>query len=302
MKRAIAYLLAIALCLFPVSVSVSAETVQPEISGVAAAGKPGETVTVEVAITENPGVAYLKLKVDYNADKLTLISAENTGLLPGRFVTSPNTSVRPYVLTWSSAANAVEDGVIVKLTFRIAEDAPMGDTQVSLTVAECYTDTLEDVTLATLPATVSVLCPHANIQQIPEEPATCTQIGYTAGEFCTDCGIYVSGHQPIPTLEHTAGEPVKENEGEDNSYDLAVYCTACGAEMSREHVDGYLPGDINGDGSVNNKDVTRLFQHLSNYDVAVVERALDTNGDGSVNNKDLTRLFQYLSNYDVEIH
>ncbi|MBR4910975.1 MAG: dockerin type I repeat-containing protein [Clostridia bacterium] len=64
----------------------------------------------------------------------------------------------------------------------------------------------------------------------------------------------------------------------------------------------YIPGDINGDGSVNNKDLTRLFQYLSDWDVEVTESALDINGDGSVNNKDLTRLFQYLSDWDVKIH
>ena len=63
----------------------------------------------------------------------------------------------------------------------------------------------------------------------------------------------------------------------------------------------HIPGDINGDGSVNNKDLTRLFQYLSDWDVEVNEAALDVNGDGNVNNKDLTRLFQYLSDWDVEI-
>ncbi len=64
----------------------------------------------------------------------------------------------------------------------------------------------------------------------------------------------------------------------------------------------YLPGDINNDGTVNNKDITRLLKHLSNWDVEVNENALDVNGDGSINNKDVTRLLKYMSNWDVELH
>ena len=76
--------------------------------------------------------------------------------------------------------------------------------------------------------------------------------------------------------------------------------------MEREHIDGevptHVPGDITGDGVVNNKDLTRLFRYLSGFEVEVSEEALDITGDGAVNNKDLTRLFRYLSGYDVEIH
>ena len=62
-----------------------------------------------------------------------------------------------------------------------------------------------------------------------------------------------------------------------------------------------IPGDINGDEKVNNKDLMRLFQHLSGLDVVVNEPALDTNGDGKINNKDLMRLFQHLSGLEVEL-
>ena len=110
---------------------------------------------------------------------------------------------------------------------------------------------------------------------------TCTEQGYTT-YTCTLCGdSYVADY--VDALGH--------------SYENGS-CTLCGAEDPDHHI----PGDINGDGDVNNKDLTRLFKHLSGYTVEVVERALDVNGDGSVNNKDLTRLFRYLSGYDVEIH
>ena len=64
----------------------------------------------------------------------------------------------------------------------------------------------------------------------------------------------------------------------------------------------YVPGDINGDGKVNSKDLTRLLKYISHEDVEVNEAALDVNGDGKVNSKDLTRLLKYISHEDVEIH
>ena len=63
-----------------------------------------------------------------------------------------------------------------------------------------------------------------------------------------------------------------------------------------------LPGDINGDGTVSNKDVTRLQRWLKYHNVDVVEFNLDVNGDGSVSNKDLTRLQRYLKYHNVEIN
>ena len=128
---------------------------------------------------------------------------------------------------------------------------------------------------------------------------TCLEDGILSRE-CTVCGHTETGI--MPATGHTPGEPVKENEGEHGSHDLVTYCETCGEELSREAVEGYLPGDINGDGEVDNKDLTRLFRYLSDYDVEVVEAALDVNGDGEVNNKDLTRLFQYLSDWNVTIN
>ncbi len=55
-------------------------------------------------------------------------------------------------------------------------------------------------------------------------------------------------------------------------------------------------GDVNGDGEIDNKDVTALFRYLSGANVSVVLSNCDFNNDGKVNNKDVTLLFRYLSN------
>lgn len=88
----------------------------------------------------------------------------------------------------------------------------------------------------------------------------------------------------------------------DDIYNMDETNVDCNIVNGQVTVVSCVPGDINGDQKVNNKDITRMFQYLANWDVEVNENALDTNGDGNVNNKDLTRLFQYLANWDVEIH
>ena len=65
----------------------------------------------------------------------------------------------------------------------------------------------------------------------------------------------------------------------------------------------YIPGDINGDGIVNMKDVTRLVNYLNDNEAyEVIKKALDVNGDGVVSIKDVTRLVEYLNDNTVEIY
>ncbi len=64
----------------------------------------------------------------------------------------------------------------------------------------------------------------------------------------------------------------------------------------------YIPGDVNGDGSVNNKDVICLTRYIRYHNVEVVMAATDIDGNGTVNNKDIIRLTRYIRYIDIEIH
>ena len=107
------------------------------------------------------------------------------------------------------------------------------------------------------------------------------------GELCFSV-VTATAYYPQPDPSWT--EEVRQN------YGGAITWEAYGVEPS------HTPGDINGDGKVTNKDVTRLQRYLKGDDVEVNEAALDVNGDGKVNNKDLTRLQRYLKGADAEIH
>ena len=72
-------------------------------------------------------------------------------------------------------------------------------------------------------------------------------------------------------------------------------------EIIRGSLMRWIPGDINDDGDVDNKDIVTLFRYVSGGDVDVVVPALDPNGDGSVDNKDIVTLFRYVSGGDIEL-
>ena len=64
----------------------------------------------------------------------------------------------------------------------------------------------------------------------------------------------------------------------------------------------YLAGDINGDKTVDNEDVTCLIRYLKYGGVTVVEAALDVNGDGLQDNRDVTRLIRFVYYREGVVH
>ena len=178
-------------------------------------------------------------------------------------------------------------------------------------------------------------CLHQNTHIVAAVASTCTIAGHAEYTVCDDCGEITEGSDedlPLDQNNHTLGEWLADElnhwhvcAGCEEKFDEAVHtyewvvtkeateqesglkeeiCSVCGHKSGETEEILFIThtaGDINGDKAVNNKDLTRLFQYLSDWDVEVDEAALDVNGDGSVNNKDLTRLFQYLSDWDVEI-
>ena len=115
-------------------------------------------------------------------------------------------------------------------------------------------------------------------------------------------GIYAELVFKVSDKAESGAVPIEITYDSNNVYNLNDENVDFAVKNGTVTVRDYIPGDINNDGVVNNKDFSRLFQYLSGWNVAVNEAALDVNGDGSVNNKDATRLFQYVSGWSVTIY
>lgn len=91
--------------------------------------------------------------------------------------------------------------------------------------------------------------------------------------------------------------------GDDVNYNGDEIPLNLNYECGMVNIYTHIPGDIDGDGVVNNKDATYLLRYLAGWNIEDInEAALDTTGDGKITNKDGTRLLRYLANWDVEIY
>ena len=142
-------------------------------------------------------------------------------------------------------------------------------------------------------------------------PASVTSIGDEVFCNCTDLtkirfegaapafGEYVFGDPYSSPVTATAYYPLNDPTWtEEVRQNYGGTITWVGYEPETP---SHVPGDINGDGALSNKDITRLQRYLKDPTTEVNAAALDVNGDGKVNNKDLTRLQRYIKYQDVEI-
>ncbi|MBO4734058.1 MAG: dockerin type I repeat-containing protein, partial [Clostridia bacterium] len=131
----------------------------------------------------------------------------------------------------------------------------------------------------------------------------CGCIGFGGGDSCWfENSGEITGNGKITLYEAAPYEmPVEDMNALADSVRTAV--SGAGEQAPEVLVLGaHTPGDINKDGSVNNKDLTALLKCLTGEEVDVDENALDITKDGNINNKDLIRLFKYLSGWDVKIY
>ena len=133
-------------------------------------------------------------------------------------------------------------------------------------------------------------------------------VGQPIAWFASDERTDVSINGVFATLTFRVNENAEDGEtvitatvDEDNVFNADLENVAFRVIPGTVNIKSHIPGDVNGDGKVNNKDYMALRRYIKYKDNEVIEAALDINGDGKVNNKDYMALRRYIKYKDIVI-
>ena len=209
----VSFILVFALFCFPAS---AAGTGTLALSG--AEGKQGDTVTVNVNLNANPGLISMRFAISWE-EGLELTSVSNTGVLAGW--TAPSSTISsPYTLRWADSlatTDSTKTGKIATLSFKIKDNAAVGNKSVTLTFTESRDAVGNKNSFSGGSATVKVNCKtHAY-------GAYTNKDGSNHTRTCSVCAN-------VETKAHTWNSGTVTKAASCKETGIKTYtCTACGA-------------------------------------------------------------------------
>lgn len=127
MNKIMSVIVAIAIMLLMLPVTIVSAAEEATIKASAVEGQPGRNVKVTISMENNPGVTSVLLSVSFDDTVLTLKEVQDGGILGAAFHSDNHQN--PYTLSWANdtaTSNITVDGTIVTLIFSIVETATMG--------------------------------------------------------------------------------------------------------------------------------------------------------------------------------
>ncbi len=260
-------------------------------------GKTGETITLPVMITNNPGIATFRFRITYDADTLEFVSVEKGAVLTsGTLANSVNKEESTVTFLWYSTTDVIGDGVIANLKFKILkpedgkcdiavtylpQDLLNEDSQqISYTVSEGSVTVMNGVNISgditsygteADAVTLRLLDGTVQISEVSSTNGSYVFSGVSAGTYTVE----------VSKKDHATRIYEITVEDADAALDVKIH----------------LLGDINGDGRVNTIDVNRAFAHVKKQK-ALEDYELDcanvVGGGATVNTIDVNRIFAHV--------
>ncbi len=123
-KKLTAIILTMLIALSMFTIAFAAGT--PTITVSSATAEPGETVTLNVSLSNNPGINTFSLAFDYDTSKLNLTGVELADGINGQFAYGKKA-------VWLNSKDVTTNGNYLVATFEVLENATAGDARVAVT-------------------------------------------------------------------------------------------------------------------------------------------------------------------------
>lgn len=212
----------------------------------------GGTVTVNVSLSNNPGIYGIKVKTEYDSSALQLKSMSNGNVFPVSEAIC-NEAKGVYVANSSDFNNVTGNGTLFTLEFKVLDGADAASCNVSVklekaqnvdggkidvsggsgkvTVEKCIHNKKTQTVAATCETEgeTKVVCTkcgevfetnkipatgHKNTEIRNKVDATTTTEGYTGDTYCKDCGKLIASGTKIEKLPSKSDSPKSDEETE----------------------------------------------------------------------------------------
>ena len=231
---------------------------EPSISISDVKGENGETVEVEVELSNNPGIIALCFDVKYDADKLKLIEAEDGKILgTSTSLFGKDTTANPYRLCWDdlSDKNNEGNGIVATLTFEVLTDAT-GEANVDLILNQGSTFNIDFENVEFAVSSGKVI--------ISEESATTTIVTTTEKPASTTVTT-IPQNPPSSEQKYILGDVNDDKcvDSSDASGVLADYAriqTGGASELSESQKKA---ADVNKDDVVDSSDASKILAYYA---------------------------------------
>lgn len=229
-------------CCIPTSAAGASLTLKADKSAVSV----GDTVTVTVNMSGNPGIASLDFSLYYEASKVQLLSPESlsngTNSFFGMESVNPNTS--GVIIYRGASTESQKNGTVLTVSFKVLK--PNAKFSVGDLEAHTSGDPEKDNgKIPEVPVTANTLtlsCAHKNATSTQTKAPTCTAAG-TKTVTCKDCGY--SHIESVPALGHSFSKWSVTTKATctEQGFETRT-CTRCGVKETRATAKAaHTPGD-----------------------------------------------------------
>lgn len=228
----------------------------------------GGTVTVNVSLSNNPGIYGIKVKAEYDSSVLQIKSMSNGNVFPASEAIC-NEAKGVYVANSSDFNNVTGNGTLFTLEFKVLDGADAASCNVSVklekaqnvdggkidvsggsgkvTVEKCIHNKKTQTVAATCETEgeTKVVCTkcgevfetnkipatgHKNTEIRNKVDATTTTEGYTGDTYCKDCGKLIASGTKIEKLPSKSDSPKSDEKAEVKKPDNNTTATAKNTE------------------------------------------------------------------------